>query len=83
MKLVSKNWISFDLLCFRIHSKHFEYAKFGLSVQGPSVCRFELTDSIENHVVYDGQQTPIFLASDFDSIQSEENIKIFDIFSRF
>ncbi len=31
------------------------------------VCRLQLTDSTEHHVVYDGHR-----ASDFDSIQSED-----------
>ncbi len=44
------------------------------------VCRLQLTDSTENLVVYDGHRHD-FLASDFDSIQSED--MIFDIFSRF
>ncbi len=34
------------------------------------VCRLQLTDSTENHGVYDGHR--LFLASDFESIQSEE-----------
>ncbi len=35
------------------------------------VCRSELTDFIENHVVYDWYK-PFFLASNYDSIQSED-----------
>lgn len=41
------------------------------------VCRFESTDFTENHVVYDDYRLffyrlQIFLASKFDSIQSED-----------
>ncbi len=36
------------------------------------VCRLQLTDSTENHVVYDGHRLWFFLALDLDSIQSED-----------
>ncbi len=36
------------------------------------VCRYELTDSIENRIVYDGHRLRFFFASDFDSIQSDD-----------